>query len=178
MTPSSPEVVLLGNLLVDDIVLRDGSTLMGEPGGAVLHAALAAALWGAKVGICSVAGTDYPATQQLIDLLQQYAKAEPKALAINAFSAWLLWAAAAKSCGDNLTRACVMQKASSTANWTAGGLHAPETPGNGGSTDSACFLALQATSKGFVVNSDYTNATEGLFNCDPKNVTTVSGFTP
>jgi len=61
MTSSSPEVVLLGNLLVDDIVLRDGSTLMGEPGGAVLHAALAAALWGAKVGICSVAGTDYPA---------------------------------------------------------------------------------------------------------------------
>ena len=61
MTLSSPDVVLLGNLLVDDIVLRDGSTLMGEPGGAVLHAALAAALWGAKVGICSVAGTDYPA---------------------------------------------------------------------------------------------------------------------
>ena len=48
MTLSSPDVVLLGNLLVDDIVLRDGSTLMGEPGGAVLHAALAAALWGAR----------------------------------------------------------------------------------------------------------------------------------
>ena len=40
----------------DDIVLRDGRTLMGEPGGAVLHAALAAVLWGARVGICSVAG--------------------------------------------------------------------------------------------------------------------------
>ena len=59
-TVAHPDLVLLGNLLVDDIVLRDGSTLMGEPGGAVLHAALAAALWGAKVGICSVAGTDYP----------------------------------------------------------------------------------------------------------------------
>ncbi|MFM7244896.1 MAG: hypothetical protein ACKO40_12105 [Planctomycetaceae bacterium] len=58
---TAPDVVLLGNLLVDDIVLRDGRTLMGEPGGAVLHAALAAALWGARVGICSVAGTDYPA---------------------------------------------------------------------------------------------------------------------
>lgn len=125
-----------------------------------------------------LAGADYPATQKLIDLLQQYAKAEPKALAINAFSAWLLWAVAAKGCGDNLTRACVMGKASSTTNWTAGGLHAPETPGNGGGTDSACFLSLQATSKGFVVNSDFTNATEGLFNCDPKNVATVSGFTP
>ena len=55
-----PDLVLLGNLLVDDIVLRDGRTLLGEPGGAVLHAALAASLWGAKVGIGSVAGTDYP----------------------------------------------------------------------------------------------------------------------
>lgn len=61
MNAAAPDVVLLGNLLVDDIVLRDGRTLMGEPGGAVLHAALAAALWGVKVGICSVAGTDYPA---------------------------------------------------------------------------------------------------------------------
>jgi len=61
MTAAAPDVVLLGNLLVDDIVLRDGRTLMGEPGGAVLHAALASALWEAKVGICSVTGTDYPA---------------------------------------------------------------------------------------------------------------------
>lgn len=64
---AAPDIVLLGNLLVDDIVLRDGRTLMGEPGGAVLHAALAAALWGAKVGICSVAGTDYP--PQALDAL-------------------------------------------------------------------------------------------------------------
>ncbi len=61
MTAAAPHIVLLGNLLVDDIVLRDGRTLMGEPGGAVLHAALAASLWAARVGICSVAGTDYPA---------------------------------------------------------------------------------------------------------------------
>jgi sugar/nucleoside kinase (ribokinase family) len=61
MSGAIPDLVLLGNLLVDDIVLRDGSTLMGEPGGAVLHAALAAALFGAKVGIGSVAGIDYPA---------------------------------------------------------------------------------------------------------------------
>ena len=35
------DLVLAGNLLVDDIVLADGTTLLGEPGGAVLHAALA-----------------------------------------------------------------------------------------------------------------------------------------
>lgn len=57
----APDLVILGNLLVDDIVRRDGSTLMGEPGGALLHAALAARLWGAGVGLVSVVGTDYPA---------------------------------------------------------------------------------------------------------------------
>ena len=67
MTAPAPDIVFLGNLLVDDIVLRDGRTLMGEPGGAVLHAALAAALWGVKVGICSIAGTDYP--PQALDTL-------------------------------------------------------------------------------------------------------------
>jgi cytidine kinase len=59
-TRSGPELVFLGNLLVDDIVLHDGRTLMCEPGGAILHAALAATLWGARVGLVSVVGTDYP----------------------------------------------------------------------------------------------------------------------
>lgn len=55
-----PDLVLVGNLLVDDIVLADGRTLLGEPGGAVLHAALAASLWDCRVGIVSVLGSDYP----------------------------------------------------------------------------------------------------------------------
>lgn len=58
---NAPDLVILGNLLVDDIVRRDGSTLMGEAGGALLHAALAARLWGARVGLVSVVGSDYPA---------------------------------------------------------------------------------------------------------------------
>ena len=56
-----PTLVLLGNLLVDDIVLADGRTLLGESGGALLHAALAASLWDARVGLVSVVGSDYPA---------------------------------------------------------------------------------------------------------------------
>jgi len=57
---ASPDLVLVGNLLVDDIVLAGGRTLLGEAGGAVLHAALAASLWHCRVGIVSIAGTDYP----------------------------------------------------------------------------------------------------------------------
>ena len=64
---AGPDLVVLGNLLVDDIVLQDGTTLMGEPGGAILHAALAARLWGTRVGLVSVLGDDYPqATLQAI----------------------------------------------------------------------------------------------------------------
>jgi sugar/nucleoside kinase (ribokinase family) len=63
----TPDLVLLGNLIVDDVVLEDGTTRMGEPGGAILYAALGAALWGAQVGVCAPRGTDYP--QPMLDAL-------------------------------------------------------------------------------------------------------------
>lgn len=46
--------------MVDDLVFGDGSTRMGEPGGAAIYAALGASLWGLDVGVVSIAGTDYP----------------------------------------------------------------------------------------------------------------------
>jgi sugar/nucleoside kinase (ribokinase family) len=58
----TPSLVVLGNLLVDDIVFPDGSTRMGQPGGAIMYGALAAALWGTRVGCVSLVGTDYPVT--------------------------------------------------------------------------------------------------------------------
>ena len=57
---ATPELVLLGNLLVDDIVFPDGSTRMAQPGGAILHSSVAAALWGTRVGCVSLLGDDYP----------------------------------------------------------------------------------------------------------------------
>lgn len=58
---AAPDLVLLGNLLVDDVVLADGRTRMGEPGGATLYASLAAALWELRTGLVSFRGSDYPA---------------------------------------------------------------------------------------------------------------------
>jgi sugar/nucleoside kinase (ribokinase family) len=55
----TPDLVVLGNLLVDDIVFEDGRTRMAEAGGAVLHAAAAGVLW-VRVGVASVRGPDYP----------------------------------------------------------------------------------------------------------------------
>jgi len=54
------DLVCAGNLLVDDIVLSDGHTRMGEAGGAILYTTLGATLWNARVGVASVAGSDYP----------------------------------------------------------------------------------------------------------------------
>lgn len=55
------DLMLAGNLLVDDVVFRDGRTRFGEAGGAMLYAALGASLWGVRVGVVSVVGIDYPA---------------------------------------------------------------------------------------------------------------------
>ncbi len=56
----TPDLVLLGNLLVDDVVFPDGRTRMGQAGGAMLYASLAASLWGARAGCVSLQGEDYP----------------------------------------------------------------------------------------------------------------------
>ena len=64
-----PSIVLLGNLLVDDVVLADGTTRMGQAGGALLYGALGATLWESRPGLVSVLGDDYPA--QALEKLQQ-----------------------------------------------------------------------------------------------------------
>ncbi|HQV58764.1 MAG TPA: ABC transporter substrate-binding protein, partial [Ilumatobacteraceae bacterium] len=111
-----------------------------------------------------------PATQQYIDLLKQYAGgASPKSLGINGFSAWLLFAESAKACGSDLTRACVMEKAKATKDWTGGGLHSQNNPGTTEDEAPQCFTLLQATTAGFVLNTDMMTPNKGIFNCDPLN---------
>ncbi len=58
----SPDLVVLGNLLVDDVVFPDGRTRFAQAGGACLYLALGAALWGTRVGLISVSGDEYPAS--------------------------------------------------------------------------------------------------------------------
>jgi hypothetical protein len=60
-TRRHPDLVVSGNLLVDDMVFPDGRTRMAEPGGATLYGALGASLWGLTAGVASVRGDDYPA---------------------------------------------------------------------------------------------------------------------
>lgn len=67
-TTTTPEIAVVGNLIVDDVVYDDGSTRMGQAGGAVVHFALGAALWDVPVGIVSIVGNDYPS--EILDRLR------------------------------------------------------------------------------------------------------------
>jgi sugar/nucleoside kinase (ribokinase family) len=64
-----PSIVLLGNLLVDDVVFGDGTTRMGQAGGALLYGALGATVWESRPGLVSVLGDDYPV--QVLEKLRQ-----------------------------------------------------------------------------------------------------------
>jgi hypothetical protein len=111
-----------------------------------------------------------PALQQAIALIEGAGDIAPDFAHLQALSAWLLWAQAAKACGSDLTRGCVIQQAGAMQGWTAGGLRAPVDTQVGGGVLSKCFTLLKATPDGFVLDPDVTKPTDGVFNCDPANV--------
>ena len=93
-------------------------------------------------------------------------------LGLQAWSAWLLFAEAAKGCGDNLTRTCVYNAAKRITTWTGGGLHAATKPSTGATTP--CFRVAQATPGGFRTAKGI-KPTDGIYNCNPKNVYALKG---
>ncbi|UGQ12336.1 ABC transporter substrate-binding protein [Yinghuangia sp. ASG 101] len=90
-----------------------------------------------------------PATQRVLDLYAKYAPGAKVTLpSLRAFSAWLVFAKSAASCGDELTRKCVYDAARGETAWTAGGLQAPlDLSVN--DPAQACFNAVQATPEGW-----------------------------
>ena len=117
---------------------------------------------------------DNKATQDYLDLMEQYNPSGKVALlGAQAISSYLLFAKAAAACGSELTAECLLENAEAEADWTAGGLHAPQTPGNDEPSD--CFLVLGLDPDGFTLNEEATQPTDGLYNCDPDNVMTLAG---
>jgi glucosamine--fructose-6-phosphate aminotransferase (isomerizing) len=55
-----PDVVVVGNVTIDDIVRANGETSMASPGGNTLHAATGARIWGVPVGVVARVGADFP----------------------------------------------------------------------------------------------------------------------
>jgi Periplasmic binding protein len=107
---------------------------------------------------------DNPATGQLVELFKKYApKAQPTLPGVRGFAAWLLFAKAASSCGDDLTRKCVYEAATKETHWTGGGLLAPVDLSKP-DAPLTCFNIEKATSKGWQP-ADFQPDT-GAYRCD------------
>ena len=118
---------------------------------------------------------DNPAMADYLELMDTYNPdgKYPALLGAQALSGWLLFARAAVACGDDLSRQCVLDGASATTDWTAGGLHAPSQPGN--SEAIRCSAIIQFTSDGFRYDEQITNPDDGIFNCSDDNVLELTG---
>jgi ABC-type branched-subunit amino acid transport system substrate-binding protein len=117
-----------------------------------------------------------PATQQYLDAFQEYLPdGKAKAyLGLQAWSAWLLWAKAAKECGADLTRKCVYDNLQKVTEWTGGGLHSTQNPGD--NTPGDCFTLIKATPTGFELAKIDPN--DGIYSCNPDNLYTLTGDYP
>jgi sugar/nucleoside kinase (ribokinase family)/fructoselysine-6-P-deglycase FrlB-like protein len=58
--PAKHEVIVVGNLTVDDVVHPNGETIMASPGGNAIYAATGALIWGLSVGLVARVGADFP----------------------------------------------------------------------------------------------------------------------
>lgn len=117
--------------------------------------------------------SDNPPTQQFLDLMDDHIAGwsdDPKALGVEAWSSWLLWAKAATACGADLTRDCVMEEAAGVGTWDGGGLTAPQIVSSEAEPQGPfCAAVLRATSAGFEYDEEFTQPNEGIFNCDEAN---------
>jgi ABC-type branched-subunit amino acid transport system substrate-binding protein len=66
-------------------------------------------------------------------------------LGMQATSAFLLWAQAAKDCGADLTRQCILDTIATYEEWTAGGLHAPSNPASNDPVECGVLVELVGT---------------------------------
>lgn len=105
---------------------------------------------------------DNPAVQQVLDLFKKYAPGKQATYpALRAFSAWLLFATAARDCAE-LTRTCVYENAMKNTEWTAGGLQAPFDLSS--KEPPACYSIVEATAKGWRA-ADF-EPDQGAYRCD------------
>jgi ABC-type branched-subunit amino acid transport system substrate-binding protein len=85
-----------------------------------------------------------PATKLYVDLVTENG-GDIALLGVQATSSFLLWATAAKECGSDLTRQCVLDNATQVTEWTAGGLHAPSNPGENLPPECGLLVKLEGT---------------------------------
>lgn len=85
---------------------------------------------------------EVPAVADYLSIMDEYGGVKAL-LGMQSASSFLLWATAAKECGSELTRQCMVDKLSATTEWTGGGLHAPSNPGD--NRTPTCGILTQVT---------------------------------
>ncbi|QCQ92296.1 ABC transporter substrate-binding protein [Rhodococcus sp. SGAir0479] len=101
-----------------------------------------------------------PAVKQYKDLVTAQG-GKTALLGMQSTSSFLLWATAAKECGSDLTRQCMIDELSQIHEWDGGGLHAPSDPGK--NVPAECGLVVK------IKGADYSQAfpaDSGEFKCD------------
>jgi hypothetical protein len=111
----------------------------------------------------------HPATKKYLDLVTENG-GDVNLLGMQTTSSFLLWATAAKACGDDLTRACVLDELSKVHDWTAGGLHAPTDPG--ANKPGTCGMVLRLQGQKF---EQWQPKKLGEFDCNPDFLVPVTG---
>lgn len=87
---STPRLVGIGAVFIDDIVLATGQTFMGQLGGGVVHALMGAAVWDERPGIVAVTGEGLPEAVR-IRLEQQFDTTGLHPLPLPQMRAWQIF---------------------------------------------------------------------------------------
>ena len=102
-----------------------------------------------------------PAVGQYLELLEG-SGGETGILGMQTTSAFLLWATAAKDCGADLTRDCILETIAGYEEWTGGGMHAPTNPASNEPPDCGMLIQLVGTEYSRIAPEE-----PGTFDCDP-----------
>jgi hypothetical protein len=103
-----------------------------------------------------------PAVKKYVELVTEKG-GKTALLGMQATSSFLLWATAAKECGSDLSRQCMIDELSRIHEWDAGGLHAVTDPGS----NMPARCGLVTTLKGGEYTQAYP-AEAATFQCDDK----------
>lgn len=122
-----------------------------------------------------------PAMSQFLAIMEKYnPNGKIAGLALQSFSAYLLFATAAKACAESndnvIERECVLAEGKKITAWTAGGLHAETNPGQ--NIPSKCETLMQIQSGKWVrlyPERDSADDSGNGFHCYDEGVVQITG---
>lgn len=112
-----------------------------------------------------------PAVADYMSIMAANPDAKTGLLGMQSTSAFLLWATAAKACGADLTRQCMVNELSKVTSWTGGGLHSEANPGE--NLPPSCSLMMQVKGGTY---EQVAPATKGEFYCADAPLDTPESF--